>query len=334
MICQVALLLTLLTPGSAAAPGSLLESNPASGASVDRYADNACVQCHRDLSGRSSEIVILEWEQSVHYGANVGCEGCHGGNAALKREQFDSDEAFKRASHLERSADFLVMHRSESEFVSTARGRSVSYFCGKCHSDIKEKHLGSPHGDFGDPTCLYCHGQGSHRITEPSPELIDTRGRSEGGRCSPCHRAATMEVVARIKQTLLDTTTQMQEAAELYAQLEQWGYHNLELEQLHHHGAEINSQLRQIFHSFNMREINNFASEIQATAERTAATHELIGHLRQARVRQATIGGGVVLMLLAFAALLLYYKRAFLEHHGPEPDDDIEAENGIASPPR
>ena len=44
----------------------------------DEHADNACVQCHRDLPGRLSEIVELEWKRSSHYEAGVACNGCHG----------------------------------------------------------------------------------------------------------------------------------------------------------------------------------------------------------------------------------------------------------------
>jgi len=283
----------------------------------DPYGQNNCVQCHANLPGRSSEIVELEWKHSVHYGAKVGCDGCHGGNAALRREQFESEDAFKRAAHLERHADFLVMHSSEREFVSETRGRSVSYFCGKCHSDIKEKHLGSPHGDFGDPTCLYCHGQGSHRITEPSPEIIDTRSRAEGGRCSPCHRASTMEAVARIKEILVTTEEQVAASTDLSTDLTAWGYRNLSLEQARQNAAEVNSRLRQVFHSFNMREINNFATEIRDGVDRIEATHDLVERLKQQQRQQTLVGSAAVTLLLIFSGLLVYYKHAFLDRgHG------------------
>ena len=280
----------------------------------DAFADNACVQCHRDLPGRSSEIVELEWKRSVHHANNVACDGCHGGNMALKREQFASDEDFKRAAHLERNPEFLLMHR-DRDFVSAAHGRSVSYFCGKCHSKIKESHLGSPHGEFGDPTCLYCHGQGSHRITPASLDIIDTRPRSEGGRCSVCHKSGTMQAVARIKQMLTDTEQRIKTSGEQYKQLESWGYRNLELEKLHHHANEVRSQLRQIFHSFNMREITNFAAEIQGVSDRTEASFRLVQRLRETQRQQTLVGSCAVFLLLSFAALLIYYKHAFLEPH-------------------
>lgn len=291
---------------------------PAEAAQADPFATNACVQCHRDLPGRSSHIVEVEWKQSVHYANKVGCEGCHGGDATVRREQFESLAAFKRASHLERNPEFLLLHREGQEFVSAARGRSVSYFCGRCHADIKEKHLGSPHGDFGDPTCLYCHGQGTHLIAHPTPQIIDTRSRSEGGRCSPCHRAATMEAVGRIKKILADTQTQIESSGKLYKQLEAWGYHNLELERLHHHADQVSSHLRQIFHSFNMREINNYTAEIQLAIDRTEATYELVNQLRKAQRQQTLVGAAAVVLLLSFSGLLVYYKNKFLEHdHAP-----------------
>jgi hypothetical protein len=299
----------LLAAGSAAAQAPA----PApAGTGADPFAGNACVECHGDLPGRLSEIVELEWKRSMHYQAGVSCDGCHGGNPAARRDAFDSGEAWKLAAHLDRDAEFTFIHRPDSLFVSTARGRSVSYFCGKCHADIKEKHLGSPHGEFGDPTCLYCHGGGSHLIEEPTLDLIDVRGREAHGRCSPCHLASTMESVTRIKKLLSDTEERIRSAGVLYGELEQWGYHNLELEKLHHQVGEVRSRLRQIFHSFNMLEISNFTSEIVETAERTESTHALVARLRDAQRRQARDGGLVAIMLLAFAGLLVYYRHAFL----------------------
>jgi hypothetical protein len=298
----------------------------------DDFADNGCVQCHQDLPGRLSEIVELEWRRSVHYEAGVGCEGCHGGDALARRDQFDSDEAWKQAAHLARDPEFLFVHGADSQFVAATRGRSVSYFCGKCHADIKEKHLGSPHGEFGDPSCLYCHGGGSHLITSPTLDVIDTRGRAEGGRCSPCHLASTMETVVRIKDLLQATEERIEVGGRLYAELQDSGYHSLELERLHEDVAVVRSRLRQLFHSFNMREISNFAGEIQATVERTDATFEMVAALRSAQRRQTLVGGLVTVMLLLFAGLLVYYRHAFLTGHigqpapqGPDDGPDVLA---------
>ncbi len=61
-----------------------------------------------------------------------------------------------------------------------------------------------------------------------------------------------METVARIKNLLIETEDQIRTSGELYAQLEGWGYRNLDLERLHHQAKEVRSRLRQIFHSFNL----------------------------------------------------------------------------------
>lgn len=281
---------------------------------ADPFDKNNCVQCHSSIPGTSSKIVELEWKHSVHFGVGVGCEGCHGGDATLSREQFTSDESFKRAAHLQRHPDFLVGARDEREFISAARGRSVSYVCGKCHSDIKEKHLGSPHGDFGDPSCLYCHGEGTHRITKPSPQIIDLRSRAEGGRCTACHQASTMETVRRTRETLEAAEKHIDSATALSAELAEWGYRDLTLEQLHQNAAVVNSGLRQVFHSFNMREINSFAGEIRDSTERVEDTHALVSNLRTAQRQQAMVGTIAVIWLLSFSGLLLFYKKRFAEH--------------------
>jgi hypothetical protein len=206
----------------------------------------------------------------------------------------------------------VLISRTDNLFTSAARGRSVSYFCGKCHSNIKEKHLGSPHGDLGSPTCLYCHGMGSHAIQETSAEIIDVRSRRNGGRCAICHRAATMETVSNIYHIMVNAQLQLENSSRLYDWLESHRYKNLAMEKMYHHSRETLSQLRQTFHSFNMREINEFASSIGANAELTQETYNLIGSLEIAKARQAKLGIASVIFLLCFAGLLLTYRKKYL----------------------
>lgn len=297
----------------ASSSGSTGEEAVAPGA--DDYRDNACITCHENLPGRLSGVV-QEWKTSIHSQNKVVCDGCHGGDADVRRDQFDSDDAFKERSHLRRDSAFFIMGRSSERFISSVRGRNVSYFCGKCHAKIKEKHLGSPHGDLGSPTCLFCHGGNAHRIQESHIDIIDPRPRSQGGRCATCHRTATMETVADVKTILINAQDQLSTSSEQYAWLEKHGYKNLALEQMYHHSKETLSQLRQTFHSFNMREINNFASAIKGNAEQTKQTYDMIKGLERAKARQARIGTGVGIFLLAFAGLLLCYRKVVLGHTG------------------
>ena len=287
-----------------------------------RYADNACVRCHENLAGRLGEIALLEWKNSVHYANNVACDGCHGGDPSLTPDQFDDPEALKNAAHLTLESKFLTISTEPGSFVGRVRGREVSYFCGKCHTLIKEKHLGSPHGDYGDPSCLYCHARTSdarltHRIESASLDIIDTRGRDHRGRCAVCHKAATMQAVTEIKATLAKTAALIEQSSRHHETLVGRGYRSLELEGLHKHGREVHSRLRRVFHSFDMREINDFAGEIKALADRTSRTHDLLGRLTETRRRQTWVGLSVCLFLLCFAGLLLYYERAFCAARGP-----------------
>lgn len=285
------------------------EPNPAT--TLEAYRDNACIYCHENLPGRLSEIV-QEWTQSIHFANKVTCDGCHGGDAHLTRDQFDSDEAFKNRAHLQRDNNFLVLTRSQGAFIGSARGRSISYFCGKCHANIKEKHLGSPHGDLGSPTCLYCHGQGSHAIQKSSVDIIDTRPRVDGGRCAACHQAATMETVSTIKTILVNAEEHLKTATQQYVWLKEHQYKNLAMEKMFSHSKETLSQLRQTFHSFNMREINNFSSAINDNAELAEQAHSMIFSLTKTKNQQATIGAFAVIFLLSFAGLLLLYRKLFL----------------------
>ena len=88
-LCLLALLLAMF-PAVVVAGQAEPDTSVSTPLVEDEFAGNACVQCHRDLPGRSSEIVELEWKQSVHFNAKVGCDGCHGGNASLKPDALPS----------------------------------------------------------------------------------------------------------------------------------------------------------------------------------------------------------------------------------------------------
>ena len=88
------------------------------------------------------------------------------------------------------------------------------------------------------------------------------------------------------------------------------------------HGKEVQSRLRRVFHSFDMREINNFAGEIQALAERTSRTHDLLTRVQQMRRRQTVVGLGVCAFLLCFVGLLMHYKHNYCHEHAVGLDFD------------
>ena len=60
----------------------------------------------------------------------------------------------------------------------------------------------------------------------------------------------------------------------------------LALAAMHHHTPDTHSRLRRIFHSFNMRDINDLAHSIEAVAKQTDYAHELVQSLHRARKTQ------------------------------------------------
>jgi len=118
---------------------------------------DSCLECHSRLSG-ALKRAVSDWRGSTHFEQKIGCVDCHGGDK-------ESDRYPKSPG---------------TGYVGIPRMHDVPYFCGKCHGEIKEKHLGSPHGSHGLPNCISCHGH--HGISKPEPEKIITEKN-----CTKCH---------------------------------------------------------------------------------------------------------------------------------------------------
>ncbi|MBU0717017.1 MAG: hypothetical protein KJ749_02110 [Planctomycetes bacterium] len=357
------LALTALVLTVADAPPVSAAPRPESVMAADRYADNACVQCHRAQGGRLAQIVDEEWARSVHFEENTACQDCHGGDASLSRDDFGSEEEFKEASHLSFNAEFLFLrdrwdavegprrdtvghyacrecHTWTTERrlgdphagrelsacpflryggVNMPRERGITYICAKCHTRAAEKHLGSTHGSRGAPSCLFCHGDNSHAIPHATIDVIDTRPREEFGKCSICHQPGTVNAVIQIRETLEETARLIETSAAQYRDLQEMGYRNLALGEMHNHVDEIQSNLRQVLHGSNIREINELARSIKNVAKYTAYDHELVQALHDAQRRQTRVAIGTVGLLLLLVAMLVLYAKAFCKPTNQPP---------------
>jgi hypothetical protein len=125
-----------------------------------------------------------------------------------------------------------------------------------------------------------------------------------------------METVGTIKNILFNAELRLNTAAQQYNWLEEHGYKNLAMEKMYHHSQETLSQLRQTFHSFDMRQINNSAAAIKANAELVQKTYDMIAALEKEKVSQARLGLGSVLFLLLFAGVLLRYRKKYFHPPG------------------
>ncbi len=127
-----------------------------------------------------------------------------------------------------------------------------------------------------------------------------------------CHQAATMETVSNIYPIMVNAQLQLKNSAKLYDWLETHGYKDVAMEKMYHHSRETLSQLRQTFHSFNMREINEFAGSIGANADLTQETYTMVESPEIAKARQAKLGISSVLFLWIFGALLVTCRKIYL----------------------
>ncbi len=255
---------------------------------------NGCVGCHENAPGELSRAVE-DWRKSIHAEKGVTCDACHGGDPEVRGGP--DDRAAVDAGHF-----------SSQGFVHRPQPASkVSYFCGRCHAAIKEKHLGSPHGENVHPTCTYCHGH--HNIRAPDTTIIDP------SRCTTCH---DFRNAAQIRKILESTQANIQALEERSRWLEENGYRTLAQEEMHHHSRSTVTQLRVAFHSFHLGDVTNFASQLQAVLDQTQRTVDIVKRKNDARGAQIWVGLGAALFLFAFSVLLMTYKRLYLDHK-PSP---------------
>ena len=110
---------------------------------------------------------LSDWEHSPHERANVGCEKCHGGDAATF-ERFQAHQGMLNA-------------RNPASPVHPA---NLPQTCGTCHTGPFVAFQKSHHfemlkaGDRSVPTCSTCHG-------EVGASLLSPRGMQNA--CNRCH---------------------------------------------------------------------------------------------------------------------------------------------------
>ena len=233
-------------------------------------------------------------------GISYACRECHSGARVEKKLGDPHAGPEPRACLFSRDGG-----------VSMSRGRGIAYICAKCHARAAEKHLGSPHGSFGAPSCLFCHGDGSHAIPKATIDILDTRPREELGRCSPCHKPSTMNVVAQIKKTLEQTNQLVEQSTVQFEALQKMRYRNLALEEMHHHIDDIQASLREVLHGSDIRAVTELARSIKHVANQTAYDHDLVAALHDARRGQTRIAIAAAGLLLVLVGMLVVYLKVF-----------------------
>lgn len=126
-----------------------------------------CSDCHFANPNAPGPQHLTDWELSAHSRASIGCERCHGGNAAT----FEPMPAHRGILMAARPA-------------SPVNRKNVPSTCGQCHASQFVQFQKSHHfemlqsGDSGGPICTTCHGEVAARIL--SPKGIEAQ-------CNQCH---------------------------------------------------------------------------------------------------------------------------------------------------
>ena len=132
-----------------------------------RAQSTSCVDCHFANPAAPERDHLGDWERSAHGRASVGCEKCHGGNAA----SYDASLAHRGLRHSGNAAS--PVHR-----------RNLPATCGQCHTGPFVSFQKSQHfallrrGDSRVPTCTTCHDAVASEL--PSPKVLEAE-------CQRCH---------------------------------------------------------------------------------------------------------------------------------------------------
>jgi hypothetical protein len=172
------------------------------GARPARAQQSFCADCHYANPSAPRPDHLEEWDRSPHGRDRVGCEKCHGGNAAVS-------EGFRAHSGVLNSAD---------EFSRVSR-RNLPLTCGQCHVAPSVAFEASRHyellrsGGNKGPTCSTCHGAVDGRVLSP---------RALASKCGECHgagevapRAGRVQAVRDQYEALTAVRAQLKQAESL-----------------------------------------------------------------------------------------------------------------------
>lgn len=258
---------------------------PAPTAAAAAPKPNACVDCHEKQQGQLL-APVAQWRDSVHGKAGVTCDGCHGGDVK----------------------DAAMAHSPTAGFLGRPRLREFPYMCGKCHAEIKDKHLGSVHGANGLPHCVSCHT--AHTVAKPDPEQIITEAA-----CSKCHpfaKAKTAQEMLGKARNLLGEIDKVQKEIEHLPSV---------LAPLHAMQKELHLDRQGVistFHSFRIGDIQAIGSN----ADRVLKTIKQLRERESMREDHYARERPIILLLMGFLVLAAAF--GYFVFHGKHGGDAMQ----------
>lgn len=126
-----------------------------------------CADCHVANQGKPNPLHLMEYENSPHQRAGVGCEKCHGGDPNT------TDSFFAHRSIVRGHGPETPVHPA-----------SLPRTCGICHWGASAQFQKSRHAallaekNYNGPTCSTCHGYAAAYLLSPN---------SLEKQCNACH---------------------------------------------------------------------------------------------------------------------------------------------------
>ena len=241
-----------------------------SGSAWAEELDTSCVSCHLDEDDSDLSAPVEEWRHSVHAGAEVSCDACHGG------DPFEEDEE-------------LSMDEEETGFLGAPDWADVSEFCGACHEEILDAYrqsvmAGQIEEGVRVAVCTTCHMSDGHAISHAIPSEILTEER-----CGECHDPARAIV---LRDLLEDLGARIGSAREGLDEIRE----TIDVSALDRELEEIRWRAVVAAHTYDRDRISEVSSVARERLEGLSATAR--ARAEQAAFRQR-VGFGVVGSLLA-----------------------------------
>jgi predicted CXXCH cytochrome family protein len=181
---------------------------------------------------------------------------------------------------------------------------SVANVCGTCHGRVgslfRETAMGRTAALDTAIQCTICHS--NHAVLEPTDDML---GVQEGSTCIGCHEEGDKgyQTAARMKETVVELTTDLGEARELLERAERAGIEvspdKFELQKAQ--DALVESKV--LVHSFDLDRFLQVAEEGVAVAKAgIAAGHEAFEELRY---RRTGLGLSLIVIVAVIGALML-----------------------------
>jgi len=151
-----------------------------------------CADCHFSRPDAPAADHLSDWDRSAHGRNNVGCEKCHGGDAA--------------------SFESFIAHRgivNSTNPASPVNRRNLPGTCGTCHAGPFVAFQKSQHfallekGDARVPVCSTCHGAAGFR--RPSAKALETQCRQCHGPTGIAPRPERAEAARTLYEALNET---------------------------------------------------------------------------------------------------------------------------------